>query len=518
MSDLETGLKALADSAEAYREAEKYYTGTIEEYFASDKIGKYLGKVGSSFKLNFSSIPVDARADRSQVASVNVPGSDTLTKILVEKIWDENNLDEDLDEFRRKALYFGDYYVVVQLDDEDEDDLHVEVHGNSPLVMRAVYSRENSRKVKFYIKTWEADESTTAQPVIRVNLYYRDRVEQYVSTKKSPKVEADFEPYIPDAEPGDIPDEDAHHIETDDWCVFHLRQLSKPYGTPVHKRGWGAQDAINKINITHMSTIESLGFPQRWALIDSSDEDTDDGDWVEYETSEPGDPNVPRTTGDFQTKRSKLKSGPGETWWLDNVSSVGQFEAAGHEPFIEPLKFQVRALARLTGTPADDFDLEGGTPISGESRRRAERPFTASIRSIEAAHGAVIERFLVYAMSLLGNPVEAVEVRWAPQDMASDKSDWETMGLKLESGIPVRTVLAEAGYSVEDIEAFYPKDAPALSISQIAKLATALASFGQAQTLGSITVEDIRAAIPEFFAGSDKPEPLDRAPAAEPEA
>lgn len=522
-NDLTRGLKELADSRAAYEAAEGYYTGKVEEYFANASIERSLAGAGKAkFRLPFAAKAVDIPIDLLRITAVSADGSDGIGDALRSRVWDYNDLDSDILDVFRSAAKFGDYYVTIwpengeddpddDSDGEDEVDGEVrdfvEVFMNSPLHMRAVYSRENTRRVLFFVKVWEADETDAAGMARwRVNLYYRDRVEQYISkkgAKERPTSGDDFVPYPDDVELED--GEDDPSIISNEWGkfpCFHYRQGSKPYGTPLHSRAFGAQDAITKLNTTHLSTVDYIGYPQRYAILDADAEGEADDDFIEFETT---GPNTTNPTGpvDVTRKRSKLRSGPGETWWLDGVKSVGQFDTAGSEPFIEPIKFQTRAMALLTDLPASEFDLEGGGEVpSGESRRQARAGLRSKVESLIASYKPTTEAMLSLAMEMIGYPDTTVTITFAPLDSMTSKDDWDAIETKTKNGVPLRQALAEAGYSEEQIAEWHPTEEPAVSIAQATAIFAAIASAGQAITLGAATSEDIRGMLGEYLSGN----------------
>jgi hypothetical protein len=346
-----------------------------------------------------------------------------------------------------------------------------------------------------------------------VNLYYRDRIEQYISKKGAkdrPSKGEDFVAYPDDIEVAE--DEDDPSIIPNEWGVFpcfHFRQGSKPHGTPLHARAFGAQDAITKLNTTHLSTVDYIGYPQRYAILDADAEGEADDEFIEFETS---GPNVtdPTSPVNVTRKRSKLRSGPGETWWLEGVKSVGQFETAGSEPFIEPIKFQTKAMALLTDLPASDFDLEGGGEVpSGESRRQARAGLRSKVETLISSYQPTTESMLELALAMIGYPGAKVTLAFAPLDAMTGLDDWATIESKTKNGVPLRQALSEAGYSEEQVAEWYPVtegEPDPISLAQAVSLFAAIASAGQAVTLGVAGPEDIRGALGRYLAGN-APEP-----------
>lgn len=505
------GLKSLADSHEAYEEAGDYYTGEIDEYFSNPAIKAALKKAGlDGFRYNFAAVVVDKLADRWKPGALK--GKNETIDAVLAQWWKENTLDEDLDTYLREAAKLGDYFVTVWPSEVIVDPAtnaevvtSVEVFGNSPLTTRLIYSRENSRRAVFGIRAWEttvvgADEKDEER--VRVNLLYPDKIEQWISTTKA-SIE-DFTNNAKTWELYDDPDsgeDDELGIVDNPWDeipLFHLRVGSKPYGTPVHKNAYGPQDSINKIVMTHMSTIDQLGFPQRYGIEDpeGSELDNDLGE-VFGDDAGPGENEQEYATG----PKSKLKAG--EFWYLKGIKEVGQFEAAGADPFLKPAEFALRAMAALTGSPLSDFGIaDHAGAQSGEAKRRDAAAQIARAEKERVGLGRVIERMAEFALKILGYENEKVDLTWLPADISTDKEGIELVGLKISNGVPVRVALKEAGYPIDEVDEWWPEGTPAYPIAILDKLAAALQALGAAKTLGVVQDADIAAIIPGVFSAA----------------
>lgn len=525
-NDLARGLKELANSRPAYEEAEGYYSGSVKEYFSNRAIENALSGQGSKrFRLPLAAKAVDIPIDMLEVIAVTATGGDVVTEALRTRIWDHNDLDADLVEAFRGSAKLGDFYVTIwpeteedATDDDTEDGedamvdgaRYVEVFLNSPLTMRAVYSRENSRRCLFFIKVWRSDEDDAqGNPRWRVNLYYRDRIEQWVSVKGSKGIPSDAKDFEPHGDTDEGSDE-SWSIENEygRFPCFHFRQGGKPYGVPLHQRAYGPQDALTKMNGTMMSTVDFIGYPQRYALVDAdAEDDSADDDFYEFETSGVANVSDPTSHVNVTKKKSRLKSGPGETWWLEGVKEVGQFETADSAPFIEGMKFQAKAMALLTDLDRSDFDLDGsGQAPSGESRRIARAGLHAKVRSLIGQYKPVAESMLEFALEMIGYPDQKVSLTFAPLDTMTGLDDWAMIEKKVSTGVPLRVALSEAGYADEKIEEWYPDDEPAVSLGQAKDVAAVLASLGQAVSLGSASNADVLALLRQFLP-QGRPEP-----------
>lgn len=483
LADLDRGLSHFSSTRAEYARREAYQEGTISEAFGSAKLRRALKLTMDRYKLNFAACATDSLVRRVKVSSMTTktPAISTLLDDLV----DANELEEDLDIWIKKAAYFGDYYVLVEPDDEDG----VDVIGKDPLSTAILYSTSNSRKPAFGLQKWKVGKR------VRVNLYYDDETYQMIS--KVGTTGAKSKDYEPLSEVDDDPTSPTFGDVLDpsilnEWGfpLFHLRVDGKPYGEPVHGKAFGAQDAITKLVGTHMGSVDFLGYPQRYAIAElASDQDGGGEDFGDGEIEQ----------DDATTGKTKLASGPGEVWWLEGVKAVGQFATAEAKSFIEPIVFYIRAMSKTTDTPLYEFDLDGAEP-SGEARRRADGPINNHADGLKRSFSVSISSFLEYALDVLGHADQKVEVAWKPAEIVTDKEGWETLELKVKNGIPLRQALMEAGYSADQIEEWYPEaDGPAVSVALGAALAEVLASIGKASAAGIAGSAEALAWFPEFI-------------------
>jgi hypothetical protein len=286
--------------------------------------------------------------------------------------------------------------------------------------------------------------------------------------------------------------------------VLHFRPDSKPYGTPVNARGYGAQDAITKLNASDMATIDYVVLPQRYALLDPDAEEDDDiaEDFNDHELLDgPAldiDPSrmVSRQGG-------KLKALPGSTWLLRGVKTVGQFEPIQGTPFQDREEFQIRSMAVLTGTPIYEFAPDEGAAPSGEARRRADGKITKHARKVMGTFGSEWSKAGELALKMLNLKGKTVEPVWMPAEVSTDKEGMELVSLKTENGVPVVQALKEAGYTDEQISEWFPKsDKVMLSIDMLKNIGPAMQALGQSITLGSASEDDVRKMVPWLLTGA----------------
>lgn len=419
MSDLTIAVQTILDTQQHYQQAENYYNGTVPEFFASRSVAKELEKLGDPNRVNFAATPVNAVANRLEVTGVATISEPA--RIVVDQVWQQNNLELELTQLINRTLVYGSAYLICWPDSDGT----TQIYYNSPLSMVMLYDPENPRQPKVAAKLWSV--TVDGKPRTRVNLYYSDRIEKYLSTgERLPMTvkDTDFEPFIDEqtdengsvANPfGQIP-------------VFHFTTGVDPYGKPEHISAYGPQDMINKMLISQMASVEHYGFPTRWMLRDANsasnplsdiDDDADD----------------------------VLDSAPGQVWDLAGITKVGQFEAAKPDTYIAPYREYVRAMAAVTDTPLHYFE-NTHTNVSGESLRAAEAPLVKKVRTRQLAIGHTLRQMFVFVLKM-NNIAEDVQIQWRQIESIDTKEQWEIAYKKLQAGLPVEQILLEQGYDTE---------------------------------------------------------------------
>lgn len=415
MSDIKLAVETLTDRHDLYTNAEDYYRGSATEVFASAKFSKALKLRGLDYVLNYAKTVVDTVLDRLEIASVH--GTDEVSNQALNEIWEDNELMLDQHEIHRRALVFGDCYAIVW---PDEDGV-VQVTYNSPLTTVMLYDEENPRKKKVAAKQWQVTNSF-GKKIVKLNLFYADRVDKFWRVGELLTASGDehtwhFSESVENPW-GEVP-------------VFHFR-THRPYGTPEHAAAIGPQDAINKLMMNHMETVDYQGAPQRYALSNFGNT----SEFTDFDNDDTARENI-----------GALQSGPGELWYLDGVNQVGQFSAADHKQFTEPIQAYVDAMASLTSTPLHYFKSNGAV-VSGEAYRHAESPLTKKVLTRQLSFGATWRELFRFCLKIRDINSD-VQVKWAGIESIDSQDAWNIAQIKLASGFPLKVVLMEMGYDAE---------------------------------------------------------------------
>ena len=255
-----------------------------------------------------------------------------------------------------------------------------------------------------------------------------------------------------------------------------------------------------------MATIDHAGFPIRYGLTEGGtvegDDDADDFGSLD----DPDSTGIVDDNGQRVDETSKLRSGPGEFWRLEGMKSVGQFQAATPNTFLEPAEFFVRLMAQASDMPLHLFDPGGDQP-SGDSRRQAEGTLTNKIDYLQLSFETTLSRLLTDALAILGVTVSRVDVRWAPSQTSDDLEGWQTVKAKIDAGVPVGQALQEAGYDREQVGGWLNEnDEQDLRrrVTLLAELAKAVKDLGAGVGMGVLPPELVEAVIAGFIPSADE--------------
>ena len=434
MSDIKKAIDTIIDRRNSYLTAEAYYEGTNSEVFPNNRWYKLLGGSPSDFRFNFARTVVDSVLNRLEIANITANTEEANKKI--SDIWQMNDLQIDADEIHRRALTYGDCYAIVWTDVNG----NVTVDYNSPLTTVMIYDDENPRTKRFAAKLWQSEDPLDhTKKTAHLNMYYPDRIEKYIMPGEVINV-VSANGFLPVA------------VVENPWNeipVFHFR-TSKQYGRPEHVDAYGPQDAINKLIVTHMTTVDYQGAPQRYALSGA-------GNSSEFEDFD--------EEGTETENIGRLKNGPGELWYLKGIDKVGEFSPADYKVFTEPVKDFVRSMASITNTPLHYFEKTGSIP-SGESLRTAEAPLIAKVKDRQITFGSTWADMFRFILRVDNSAEPNVQVRWKDIESIDSLDAWEVAVKKRVVGVSLEQVLIEMGYDLEVAAAIAATEQSLTNLSQ----------------------------------------------------
>lgn len=502
IADLLTGWAALEAALPGYITAEEYARPEgADEVFASVEIKEKLKATLEEYRFNLLSTAIQVRTRRCKIDLVKVPDNEAATE-RIDEVWEANEMAVHYPGLIRDTFTYGDAYVQVwELagDDEDlltaDDDLMaagVEITTHNPKNVRMMYDPENPRRKAFLINRWCLPKDQYGIERWRVDLWYADTVERWVSKLGNGLEKADgWDPYGDEQGAAEL----VNPFGEIPW--FHHR-TDLPYGVPVHKAGYGAQNALVKMLVTQISNVESLGFPGRYGLLDPDavlDENNDTPQWVDDDDASSVTPDGLDRGG---AQSSGMRSGPGTMQTFTGMKEVGQFDAADPKGFLDPAEFYIRLMAQLTTTPLHYFDPSGDVP-SGESLKVADAPLTDDVEWLQVLQTGPIRDEWMFALKVLKVKATSVQVAWKPVQSATSLDDWTIIAAKQAAGVPVEQSLQEAGYRPEQVSEWLDADAEAATLAQrvalLGQIGTAIRDMSSGVALGVLSEQDANAAV-----------------------
>lgn len=487
-SDLIKALNEIYEHLGEYVLAKKMHEGKAREIFASEAIRRVLHRSADKYNINVAAKAVDAVAERLEVSAV-APLNDAegaMALLLGAEVWDGNELDTEIPDWITRTCYYGDAYLLVwPRTNADGAITGADVFVHSPEYMRAFYSEENPREMRYAAMVW------SERGKLRVNLYYPTVVERYISTmdtKLGDDVEDhQFEVYRDDQPEGALT-ADGHLINPyNRMPVFHGR-TKRPYGTPLHQVAFGIQNVMNKLVATHMSTVDWYGWPYRAALSKAGTTGADLNDWGKGGRQVPG--------SGAPAPRSRPPA-PGEIEKLHDTDALVQLEAGPVANFLDPISLYLHVLGWISATPVDALN-GSGAPESADSRRAKLDSLLSKCRQVQRHLTGALAGALEMAMEILGKPGVRLEVDWKPLEKVSDTDGWLGVKAKEDAGVPNRVALTEAGYRPEEVDEWdQTLDSKLDALERIANVQIAM---GQAAQLMPATAETAAALFAKFLA------------------
>lgn len=414
MTDIKKALESIIAKREGYKQAEAYYEGLNEEIFTHQRWFRLFRNERSTFRFNFSKTVVDAVHNRLEIEQVETttPEGDNY----INQIWEQTDLKLDINEIHKNTLVYGDCYAIVWPDMQG----NLAIDYNSPMNTTIIYDQENPRVKSFAAKMWQITDAADRK-ILKVNLYYADRIEKYevLGDLDTVTLGNNFQIVETVTNPwNEIP-------------VFHFR-TNKPYGRPEHADAFGPQDAINKLISTHMYTVDYQGAPQRYALANGGNSNEFD-DFSEDDTA--------------RENLGALQNGPGQLWYLQGVSAVGQFPAADPATFTDPVNEFVADMAAITSTPVHYFSSTQYLP-SGQALRVAEAPLFKKVLNRQLALGSTWRDLFKFMLKIEGI-VADVDIDWKSPESIDSLDQWDIAVRKKSVGMPLEQILLELGYDPE---------------------------------------------------------------------
>ncbi|MBL8125914.1 MAG: phage portal protein [Blastocatellia bacterium] len=415
---IEVAIEQFRNQAGRYRRSSRYYAGEHSLSFATEKFANTFGDLFREFALNLCPAVCDAIKDKLKITGFGVRSEErdrsrTLSAD-VNEIWRANRMAIRAGEVHKEALKNGDAYVIVW----PAADGAVQIFPNSVETCTVGYDEEMPGRVKWAAKYWRTRDKRT-----RLNLFFPDRIEKFISKDAQDGFLPNAESFTPTVESArSIASKNAEERD-------ESRTLNNPFGVvPVFHFANNAdigsfdvselepaipvQDGLNKAVLDMLVAMEVCAYRQRWAA------------GIEIQYDKDGNAAAP------------FKAGIDHLWLAEDPDAkFGDFAAADLEQFLKVKDGFRIDIASVTGTPLYYLMPQVRGFPSGESLRKAETRFVAKVRDRQEQFGTVWEDVMTFALRIAGHANAAVTTEWEPASPLTEREMLENLKLRRELGL-----------------------------------------------------------------------------------
>lgn len=417
-----------------YRE---YYDG-IQKTQVTERVRQFLNiQADADFTVNYCPIVVNAKADRLKVKGFQTEDKQS------ETFWDwwrKSRMDKQSGQVHRGAIRDADSFVLIEWDNLTGTPRFYHEPAYAGDGVMVYYSEERRNEIKFASKQWRCNHGMNAGKERRLNLYFPDRIEKYIS-----KDDIAYGRYLP------YEDEETTvergHLGL---CglVRWINRKGEPLGIPVvHFKndddgdGFGRsqlanviplQDVLNKTMIDLIATMDVegfgllVGYGQNW----SSDAKVGPGAIVSTSKS---------------PQEARLER-------LNGTSPVGMLAA---------YSAIVMEIARVSGTPLSYFQTSGQVAAEGTMKQQ-EITLISQVEKSQTDFGNSWEDVMVIARRLhntfgqgVMNEDVLIDTLWHNAESRNAKEETEIAVMKVEKlQVPASQVQLELGYEANDVAKF----------------------------------------------------------------
>jgi hypothetical protein len=459
-SHIEQAIEQFRSSSTRYAKTERYYRGEHDLAFATEKFASTFGTLFREFAMNLCPAICDAVRDKLKITgfSVNarplaavpamsaervegVPPQAAVQagnlrsdggslRSEVDRIWFRNRMQQRAGEIHKEALKNGDAYAIVWFDPNGEVTIYPQRAAN----VVVTYDEERPDSILWAAKYWRTNDKRT-----RLNVFYPDRIERYVTKRESEGGVPDAKEFVGVGSPA-ASRQQAGSLRSDEIIpnpfgvvpVFHFANNADVgcHGLSELAAAIPIQDGLNKSILDMLVAMEFSAFRQRWVAGIEVENDPDSGE-----------------------AKQPFKSGVDQLWVSsDPGTTFGDFNTSNLDQFLK-VKDSFRVdMASVTGTPLHYFLQTSRGFASGEALKQNETRFLAKVGDRQVSFGQTWADVMSFALRLAGHG-DGVELitNWEDPSPVTEKDILENILLKKQIGVSAEQLLREAGYGEVDV-------------------------------------------------------------------
>lgn len=423
MGNLEWAKAHFAAYIGVYKRNRDYYYGK-QPIRISDQTKEAFEMLLGYTRDNLCPLVCDTLTDRLTLTGFD--SEDENASALLNVWWDDLRMVSRSGKVHFDATVQGDAYVIVWPDPNDARIPRIYPQNSANMAVRYEDDGQEERIVEA-VKAWRV-KGTDGKESLRLTRYLPNRIERYISPNAYvvPGDTSELQPYQDD------PGEEAFFNHTYGQVVHRFANSMNPdiYAYSELSDVIPHQDIINKAIADMIVAEEFQGLPIRWITG----------------LTVPIDPKTGQPAKVFKT-------GADRTWVIgDTEVKFGQFESADLEQFLKILNDERLEIARISRTPLHLMMMNSGDFPSGEALRTAEAPLASKTQKRQVYYGDTWIQVMNTCLAIAGVTLKSkITARWADANPISEAEKIQTLNAKKGIGVSPSQLLAEAGYTDEQI-------------------------------------------------------------------
>ena len=419
--------QALAADLPIFDLHRRYYDGDQLLSYGTDRFKEVFGASFNGLVSNWCGPVVDAVLDKLEVIGVNIPGAEDLSNIIWERLR-ANDLDEEQEELHEGVLVEGRAYAIIWPDEE----LGVRFDWQPAQNVRIKYADDDDRVPVWAMKRW-----LTSSGVVRINLYFADRIEKWQGIN-----EPSNKSFIPESLPNS--GLEIFRVPGEPWPLPNpigevpVVEFSNRKGSEI-KGVIPLQDGVNYLLTSGFGAAEFNALRQK-VMLTNADEPV--GGW---------------------------SNTPGRVWHLPHVldadgkpieSRIDEFSETSLDAYRQYIEMVLQHIALTTKTPVRMFfqsDRGGrGDAPSGDALRVEDQPLIDKAQSKHKRLGNSWYRVVRLTAKALTRDASFVlppgEIIW--QDLQADYRSalLEDAVQMKELGVPYEFIIKKLGLTIKEVE------------------------------------------------------------------
>lgn len=429
-----------------------YYDGQQALAFATRYWRNTFGELFRDLSDNLCAPVVDAVVER-----MVLDGFDGTAANDVETLWNAARMHRISPELHLEAGIAGDAFAIVW-----PNRLSVPTVWPQAADTCAVdYDPDELGLIRKAGKLWRSTPTTW-----RLTMYYPDRLVKLVATvgkDNTTMPKASKFALILDGQYGDEVADNDNPWKIVPVAHYAMRAKLGGYGRSELENVRIVQDMLNKSVMDLLVGMEFAGLPQRYGIGVEKPRDPNTGEEIE----------------------GNVRAGVDRLWTVKNpAATLGQFDAADLNAIVAVVESFRMEMARVSGTPAQYFQLGGDWP-SGTALGRLESRLVHKVedrdRTCGDGHLQVGQLLLAQAGKTVPAPGDLTP-RWSDAAMPDPETELAVSEAKLRVGVSQRQVLKELKYPDDLIDEMLSENAQqgmAAADALAAAEAARAAAFGQ---------------------------------------